>query len=208
MKSGLNTNLIEIDRIKGAITNQTKEANLIVSQFPDLLIIAAPKNQVTIAIQNEHVIISNGITEIDDDKAIVMAAIASEINDILKESLKSYAFNYVCVLEFDSKIVSEKLVDKLNAQALLSAKLVHDVSKLSYASLVIGEDLDEGLHARTILSPKLDKDEKHTNQIDLQRAVRMNSDHLPKISELANDMMRYYEDCQDIWTNLKDSVKE
>jgi len=197
-KSELSTNFIELDRIKSAVTDVTNETDLIISQFPQFIVIAAPTSQITVAIQPGGISISNGSTEISNASAKQLANLARKINDIAKERLSNYVYTIGCVLELPK---ARDLTAYLNADKLLESGLIDDKNKLDYAALTWAEGSDSG-RSTVSITPKLDSDYNHTTQFDMQRMVRVKSQSLPPITKLSQELMKHYKDCAEIRKKL------
>lgn len=197
-KKELSTNLIDIDKIKSAVTNATEETDLVVSRFARAVVIVAPTSQITITIEKGEISITNGSTEINAESTQKLAQITRAIDKGVKETLTNFIYSYKCILELSEPRV---MAPYLNTAKMLESGLIADAEKMVNATFNWGEDTDAGRFT-TLINPKVDDNYENTTQVYLHRALRVKSGTLPELTDLSTNLISYYEDCK----RLKDGI--
>jgi hypothetical protein len=187
-KNGLNASLTGIDKIRNILVNHTKEPSPIMTQFPNMLLLAEPKSQITILVQNEVIIVSDSSTEISQSKATILAAIISDLDEQVKDPLGNYAINLAYIFTYDSPSSVEQFAQYFNQKKLVGSGLVGSPDNISFGSFSINDTNKSGF-TRVVVAARLNKDNEITNVVDFQRSLQFNAKTLPAISDLASVLL-------------------
>jgi len=189
---------VKPSELKDIIIEIYGDAKPVVTQFPDILMIFEPNNNISINIitdQNKIVISDNSVTEytgrVMDNFFNLVCKIVEVIN---KNDIKNYGFNIISVFDLDNGIDdSGKFIKNnfLNNEKFSDEKYVGAGLGIVYKNA--------GVRYNLSLNPRNDSNLEPTKSIIVSQNAHVAGNKIPPLSELS-------EKCKSIYSDLLNTL--
>ncbi|XOB46319.1 MAG: hypothetical protein ACKKMV_02620 [Candidatus Nealsonbacteria bacterium] len=193
----INPSQVKIDQLKGKIAELYEDSKVIVTQYPESLIIFDVNNQIGITIkkpENRIIVRDINVTPYSARDLERFTRFVVEIHNFLggREIIKYYGFNIHSIFDFENDIDDSGEFIKVN---FIKAEKFNeaDFGAMKSASLrVINYKNNDGRYQLTI-EPRFTKDLKPTKSMLISQNAHF-SNVLPNIVNLNEQCVKVYED--------------